>query len=99
MQKPSRRVSVREASETFRTRKRLGVSTVIGTLIFILILVTGLTTIMTVFGYFNSYNSQLLQYNQSALQRQETSLSINSFSFGSSPTTIGTSTGSTSANV
>ena len=85
---------------THKTRKRrAGVSTVIGSLIFILILVAGLTTIMTVFGYFNTYNSQLLQYNQSALQRQETSLSINSFSFGSSPTTVGTSASSTTASV
>ncbi len=69
-------------------------STVIGSLIFVLILVAGLTTIYTLFGYYNSYNAQLLQNDQSALQRQETALSVTGFTFGSqpTPTTIATST-------
>jgi len=84
----------------FRSKKRrLGVSTVIGSLIFVLILVTGLTTIATVFSYYNNYNSQLLQYDQSALQRGETSLSLTGLTFGASANTIATSTSASLAYV
>jgi len=75
------------------------VSTVIGSLIFVLILFAGLTTIYSVFSYYNSYNSALIQYNQAQLARQETSVSISSFTFGASPNTIATSTSSSSSYV
>src|SRR5580700_9982380 len=82
-----------------RFKKKRGVSTVIGTLIFVLILVMGLGTIATVFGYYNSYNAQLIQYNQSSLQRGETSLTINNLAFGASANTGATSTSLNNAYV
>ncbi len=81
-----------------RTRKR-SVSTVIGSLVFVLILFAGLTTTYTVFSYYNGYNQQLVQYNQSALQRDETSLSISGLTFGATVNTIGTSTSASSAYI
>lgn len=82
----------------FRRKKR-SVSTVIGSLIFVLILVAGLTTIYTIFSYYNAYNAQLLQYDQSQVQREETSLSITGFTFGASANTIATSTSYSAAYV
>src|SRR5579872_313736 len=82
-----------------RFKRKQGVSTVIGTLIFVLILFMGLATIATVFGYYNSYNSQLISYNQSSLQRQETSLTINGLQFGATANTGGTSTSAINAYV
>ena len=94
------RVTYEAEPKEFRSKnRRLGISTVIGSLIFVLILLTGLTTIAAVFSYYNSYNSQLLQYNQSALQRGETSLSISGFTFGASANTIATSTSASLAYV
>src|SRR5579864_3060418 len=83
----------------FQYKRKRGVSTVIGTLIFVLILLMGLTTIATVFSYYNSYNSQLVQYNQSSLQRGETSLTINNLEFGASANTGATSTSLNNAYV
>jgi trimeric autotransporter adhesin len=82
----------------FEKRKK-GISTVIGSLIFVLILITGLTTIATVFSYYNNYNSQLLQSDQSVLQRQETSLSVTGLAYGASANTIATSTSAALAYV
>ena len=86
-------------SSRFRFKRKQGVSTVIGTLIFVLILLMGLTTIATVFSYYNSYNTQLVQYNQSSLQRGETSLTINNLAFGASANTGATSTSLNNAYV
>ena len=87
-------------STEFRgNKKKRAVSTVIGTLIFVLILVMGLTTIATAFNYYNSYNAQLIQYNQSSLQRAETSLSISGLTFGASANTIATSTAASSSYI
>ena len=81
---------IRKRRETFRNRS--GISTIIGTLIFVLILMIGLTTIITIFGYYNNYNNQLLQYDHTVAQQDQTSLSVSGLSFGASPTTIGSST-------
>jgi hypothetical protein len=61
-------------------------------------LIAGLTTIYTAFGYYNSYNEQIVQYNQSQLQREETSLSLSGFAFGASASTVGTSTTGTATS-
>ncbi len=71
---------------------RSGVSTIIGTLIFVLILMIGLTTITTIFGYYNNYNEQLLQYDHTAQQQDQTSLSISGLTFGAAANTVTTST-------
>jgi len=51
----------------------------------------GLTTITTIFGYYNTFNNQLLQFDRAAQQRQQTSLSISGMMFGSSPATVANS--------
>ncbi len=59
----------------------------------------GLTTIITIFGYYNSYNSQLLQYDQTVQQDEQTSLSISGFTFGANPGTLTSSTSTLYSNV
>src|SRR5579864_9131833 len=89
----------RDGNHAPRFKRKQSVSTVIGTLIYVLILFMGLTTIATVFGYYSSYNAQLIQYDQSSLQRQETSLTISGLSFGAAANTGGTSTSATNVFV
>src|SRR5579871_3256968 len=80
-------------------KKRSGVSTVIGTMIFLLVLMLGFTAITTFFNYYNNYNAQLLQYGQSVQQQKQTSVEISSFSFGASVNTLTTSTASATAYI
>src|SRR5579864_6908365 len=95
--------SNRAISEAFRfskgKKKKSGVSTVIGTLIFLLVLMMGFTTVTTIFNYYNNYNSQLLQYDQSVSQEEQTSVRISSVSFGANSNTLTTSTASLTAYI
>jgi hypothetical protein len=82
-----------ESKNRFR-RKRSGVSTVIGTLIFVLIVLVAMTTITTIFGYYSTYNSDLLQYDQTVQHEDQTSLSFSGLTFGAGADTVATSTSS-----
>jgi hypothetical protein len=65
-----------------RERRRRGVSTIIGTLIFLLILVIAFYTFATIFGYYNSYTQQLAKVSEQAQANSETQISISNFTFG-----------------
>ena len=80
-------------------RNQRGISSIVGTLFFILIVLIALSVLMLIFNSFTGYANLVKQTNQQDLQNKETSLSISSFSFGT-PTaiTVGTSnTGSATA--
>jgi hypothetical protein len=72
-------------------RRRRGVSTIIGTLIFLLILMVAFYTFVTIFGYYNGYSQDVAKQEQEQQRFDETSLSISGFSFGSSPNTVASS--------
>ena len=66
-----------------RSRKR-GLSEVIGTLFFVLIIFVAMSFFLVMFDSFSNYASTLKHVNQQQIQQGETKFSIPSFSFGSS---------------
>lgn len=80
----------RSNCEKFKLRRRRGISTIIGTLIFLLILLVAFYTIVTIFGYYNDYTQAIAKSSQEQQANSETSVSINSFEFGSLPSNITT---------
>lgn len=78
-----------------RSRKRRGVSSIIGMVFFILIVFVAFTVISMMFSSFVSYTSTVNNTNRQELQNQETSLAIPGFAFGSqSPSSAGSSSNS-----
>jgi|GEM_PF-3546306 hypothetical protein len=81
----------------FPKKSRSSVSTVIATILFIAIILSAFSVMWLVFGYYNNYNMQLIQYDEQTMQQKETSFSISGLSFKtpssySAPSTVGTST-------
>ena len=76
-------------------RKRRGVSSIIGTIFFILIVFVAFTVFTLLFQSFASYTNLVSSTNHHALLNQETSISMSSFTFGTqAPSTAGTATSS-----
>src|SRR5579875_2215864 len=79
-------------------RRRRGVSTVVGTLFFIMVVFIFLTVTVIIFNSFNGYVSSLKAFDERSIQNKETNLSIPGMSFQTpsplltGPSTIGTST-------
>jgi flagellin-like protein len=71
--------------------RRRGVSSIIGTIFFILIVFVAFTAISIIFNSFISYTSTLDSSNQAALQARETSVPVLGFNFGSSAVQLGLS--------
>lgn len=59
----------------------------------------GLTTMITIFGYYNTFNTQLLEHDQNVQQQDETSMAISGMTFGATAGTAGTSSASMYAYV
>src|SRR5712691_367778 len=64
-----------------RSSKRRGVSSIIGSIFFVLIMIVGITSLVSIFNSFTAYNTQVNKGGKA----QGTSLSISSSSFGAFP--------------
>jgi uncharacterized membrane protein len=71
-----------------RSRKRKGVSTVVGTLFFVLVLFTAISFFVIMFNSFNNYTTTVKQMNEHQVQILDTRISITNFTFGSSSGTV-----------
>ncbi|MHB8702287.1 MAG: beta strand repeat-containing protein [Nitrososphaerales archaeon] len=76
-------------------RRRRGVSTIVGTMIFVLIILLAISTFIVMFNSFSNYANTLKGIDQQAIQEKSVSLSIPSMSFGSSPTTVASASAQT----
>ena len=69
----------------FLSRRRRGVSSIVGSIFFILIMIVAIGSLVTMFNSFTAYNSQVSKAGNSESQQQDTELSVSSSSFGSFP--------------
>src|SRR2546425_1675073 len=69
----------------FRSGKRPGISSIIGSIFFVLIMIVGITSLVSIFNSFTAYNTQVNKAGNAQVQAQGTSLSISSSSFGAFP--------------
>jgi len=85
----------------FVSRRRRGVSSIVGSIFFILIMIVAIGSLVTMFSSFTAYNGQVTKASNSNLQLQDTQLSVTSSQFGAfppSPTSnINVATGCTAA--
>lgn len=72
------------------SNRRRGVSSVVGAIFFVLIMIVAIGSLVTIFNAFTSYNSQVTDAQAAALKSQETSLAFDGFQFGSpgAPSTV-----------
>ncbi|MDA4115539.1 MAG: hypothetical protein OK442_03155 [Thaumarchaeota archaeon] len=69
----------------FLSRRRAGVSSIIGSIFFVLIMIVAIGSLVTIFNSFTNYNSQVNQASNSNLQAENTELSVTSGQFGAFP--------------
>jgi len=69
----------------FLARRRAGVSSIIGSIFFVLIMIVAIGSLVTIFNSFTNYNSQVNQVSGSNLQAADTQLSVTSGQFGAFP--------------
>jgi len=76
----------------YRSSRRSGVSSIVGSIFFVLIMIVAIASLVTIFNSFTAYNGTVERGSAANLQSQETSLAFPSFQFGS-PGTPATVTG------
>jgi len=67
------------------SKRRPGVSSVVGSIFFILIMVVAIASLVTIFNSFTGYNQQVNKASGSSTQAKQTSISITSSQFGAFP--------------
>ncbi len=70
----------------FVARRRAGVSSIVGSIFFVLIMIVAIGSLVTIFNSFTAYNNQVNQASNSSLQAADTQLSVNTGQFGPYPT-------------
>jgi hypothetical protein len=69
----------------FLARRRAGVSSIVGSIFFVLIMVVAIGSLVTMFNSFTAYNQQVTGASNSNQQAAETQLSVTSGQFGEDP--------------
>ena len=69
----------------FVRRRRAGVSSIVGSIFFVLIMIVAIASLVTIFNSFSSYNSQVTKNGNANLQATNTALSVTSGQFGAFP--------------
>jgi hypothetical protein len=69
----------------FLSRRRAGVSSIVGSIFFVLIMIVAIASLVTIFNSFTSYNSQVNKASNSNLQAGDTDLAVTSGQFGAIP--------------
>jgi len=69
----------------FESRGRRGVSSIVGSIFFILIMVVAIASLVSIFNSFTGYNQQVNKASGSSTQAKQTSLSVTGSSFGAFP--------------
>jgi hypothetical protein len=69
----------------FESRRRRGVSSIVGSIFFILIMIVAIASLVTIFNSFTGYNQQVNKASGANSQAEHTSLSITSNQFGPFP--------------
>jgi len=67
------------------SRRRPGVSSVVGSIFFILIMIVAIASLVSIFNSFTGYNQQVNKASGSSTQAKQTSISITSSQFGAFP--------------
>ena len=67
------------------TSKRPGVSSIVGSIFFVLIMIVAIASLVTIFNSFTGYNQQVTKAGNAAAQVAQTQLSVTSGQFGSYP--------------
>jgi len=81
--------------QRLRAQRRRGVSTVVGTMFFVLVILLAFSTFILVFSSLSNYANTLKNVDQQAISNKAVSLSIPSMSFGASATTVTNPAGQT----
>lgn len=69
----------------FVSRRRAGVSSIVGSIFFVLIMIVAIGSLVTIFNSFTNYNSQVNKASNSNLQAADTQLLVTSGQFGAFP--------------
>jgi hypothetical protein len=69
----------------FLSRRRAGVSSIVGSIFFVLIMIVAIASLVTIFNSFTSYNSQVNKASNSNLQAGDTDLAVTGGQFGAIP--------------
>ncbi len=69
----------------FQSRKRAGVSSIVGSIFFVLIMIVSIASLVTIFNSFTAYNQQVTKASNSNLQVADTQLSVTGGQFGAFP--------------
>ncbi len=69
----------------FVSRRRTGVSSIVGSIFFILIMIVAIGSLVTIFNSFTSYNTQVSQAGSAQVAAQDTQLSVSNGQFGAFP--------------
>ena len=69
----------------FVSRRRAGVSSIVGSIFFVLIMIVAIASLVTIFNSFTAYNQQVNKVSNSNLQAADTQLSVTSGQFGAFP--------------
>ena len=68
------------------TSRRPGVSSIVGSIFFVLIMIVAIASLVTIFNSFTGYNQQVTKAGNAAAQVADTQLSVTSGQFGAYPT-------------
>ena len=69
----------------FLARRRPGVSSIVGSIFFVLIMVVAIASLVTIFNSFTAYNKQVTKASNANAQAASTELSVTSGQFGAFP--------------
>ncbi len=69
----------------FKSGRRAGVSSIVGSIFFVLIMIVAIASLVTIFNSFTAYNTQVNKASNSNLQAADTELSVTSGQFGAFP--------------
>ena len=69
----------------YAARRRVAVSSIVGSIFFVLIMVVAIGSLVTIFNSFTSYNQQVTKASNANLQAADTELSVSGGQFGAFP--------------